>query len=38
VRPRGPGPLILFALLALASLILIGVAGSRLAALRRGHR
>jgi subtilisin family serine protease len=38
VRPRGPEPLILFALLALASLILIGVAGSRLAALRRSRR
>jgi subtilisin family serine protease len=36
VRPRGPGPLILFALLALASLVLIGVAATRLAALRRG--
>jgi subtilisin family serine protease len=35
VRPRGPGPLILFALLALVSLVLIGVAGTRLAALRR---
>jgi subtilisin family serine protease len=35
VRPRGPGPLILFALLALASLVLIGAAGARLAALRR---
>jgi len=35
VRPRGPGPLILFALLGLASLVLIGVAGSRLAALGR---
>jgi len=35
VRPRGPGPLILFALLALASLVLIGVAGARLTTLRR---
>jgi subtilisin family serine protease len=35
VRPRGPGPLILFALLALASLVLIGAAGARLTALRR---
>jgi subtilisin family serine protease len=35
VRPRGPGPLILFALLGLASLVLIGVAGARLTALRR---
>jgi subtilisin family serine protease len=35
VSPRGPGPLILFALLALASLVLIGVASTRLTALRR---
>jgi type VII secretion-associated serine protease mycosin len=35
VRPRGPGPLVLFALLALASLILAAGAGTRLAALRR---
>jgi type VII secretion-associated serine protease mycosin len=35
VRPRGPGPLILFALLGLASLVLIGVAGARLTTLRR---
>ncbi len=35
VRPRGPGPLILFALLGLASLVLIGAAGTRLTTLRR---
>jgi subtilisin family serine protease len=35
VRPRGSGPLILFALLALASLVLIGAAATRLAILRR---
>jgi subtilisin family serine protease len=35
VSPRGPGPLILFALLALASLVLIGAASARLTALRR---
>jgi subtilisin family serine protease len=38
VRPRGSGPLILFALLALASLVLIGTAGTRLAALRQSDR
>jgi subtilisin family serine protease len=38
VRPRGPGPLILFALLGLASLVLIGAAGARLTALRRSPR
>jgi subtilisin family serine protease len=37
VRPRGPGPLILFALLALVSLVLIGAASGRLTALRRSH-
>jgi subtilisin family serine protease len=37
VSPRGPGPLILFALFALASLVLIGAAGARLTALRRSH-
>jgi type VII secretion-associated serine protease mycosin len=35
VRPRGSGQLILFVLLALASLVLAGVGGTRLAALRR---
>jgi len=35
VRPRGFGQLILFALLALASSVLTGAAGTRLAALRR---
>jgi subtilisin family serine protease len=35
VRPRGSGQLVLFVLLALASLALTGVAGTRLAALRR---
>ncbi len=35
VRPRGSGPLVLFALLALTSLVLIAVAGTRLAVLRR---
>ena len=35
VRPRGPGQLVLFALLALASLVLVAVAGIRLATLRR---
>jgi subtilisin family serine protease len=38
VRPRGSGPLILFTLLALASLVLIGAAGTRLAAPRRNPR
>jgi subtilisin family serine protease len=38
VRPRGPGQLILFALLALASLLMIGAAGTRLAVLRRSPR
>jgi subtilisin family serine protease len=38
VRPRGPGQLILFALLALASLVLIGAAGTRLAVLRQSPR
>ncbi len=38
VRPRGAGPLILFALLALASLVLIVAAGARVAILRRGVR
>jgi subtilisin family serine protease len=38
VRPRGSGQLILFALLAFASLALIGVAGTRLALLRRSPR
>ena len=38
VRPRGPGQLILFALLALTSLVLIGAAGTRLAVLRRSPR
>jgi hypothetical protein len=35
VRPRGSGLLILFALLALASLVLTGAAGARLGILRR---
>ena len=35
VRPRGSGQLILFILLALASLVLIAAAGTRLAILRR---
>jgi type VII secretion-associated serine protease mycosin len=35
VRPRGAGQLVLFALLALACLVLTGTAGTRLAALRR---
>ena len=35
VRPRGPGQLVLFALLAFASLLLIGAASARLAVLRR---
>ena len=38
VRPRGSGQLALFALLALTSLVLVGAAGTRLAALRRGPR
>ena len=38
VRPRGSGQLILSALLALASLVLIGAAGTRLALLRRRPR
>jgi subtilisin family serine protease len=38
VRPRGSGQLILFALLALASLVLAGAAGTRLAILRRSPR
>jgi subtilisin family serine protease len=38
VRPRGSGPLILFTLLALASLVLTGAAGIRLADLRRRPR
>ena len=38
VRPRGAGQLILFALLALASLVLIAAAGARVAILRRGVR
>ncbi len=37
VRPRGPGQLVLFSVLALASLILTAVAGTRLAALRRAR-
>jgi hypothetical protein len=37
VRPRGSGQLILFALLALTSLVLAGAAGTRLAILRRGR-
>jgi subtilisin family serine protease len=35
VRPRGSGQLILFALLAVTSLVLAGAAGTRLAVLRR---
>jgi len=35
VRPRGSGPLILFALLALASVVLAGACGIRRSALRR---
>ena len=35
VRPRGSGQLILFALLALTSLMLIAAAATRLAVLRR---
>ena len=35
VRPRGSGQLVLFSLLALASLALIAAAGTRLAVLRR---
>ena len=35
VTPRGPGQLVLFALLAVASLALVGVAGTRLAVLGR---
>jgi subtilisin family serine protease len=35
VRPRGPGQLVLFSLLAFASLLLIGAASARLAVLRR---
>jgi len=38
VRPRGPGQLIVFALLAFASLLLIGTASTRLAVLRRSRR
>ena len=38
VGPRGVGQLILFALLALASLVLIAAAGTRVAILRRGVR
>ena len=38
VRPRGSGLLVLFALLALASLVLTGAAGTRLAVLRRANR
>jgi subtilisin family serine protease len=38
VSPRGSGELILFILLALVSLVLVGAAGSRLAALRRAGR
>jgi len=37
VRPRGSGELILFSLLALASLALIAAAGTRLAVLRRAQ-
>ena len=37
VPPRGPGPLVLFALLALASLVLTAAAGTRLALLRRAR-
>jgi hypothetical protein len=38
VRPRGSGQLVLFGLLALTSLALIVVAGTRLAILRRASR
>jgi subtilisin family serine protease len=38
VHPRGPGQLVLFALLALACLALTTAAGTRLALLRRTHR
>jgi subtilisin family serine protease len=38
VRPRGSGPLILFALLAVTSVVLAAAALSRLAILRRGGR
>ncbi len=38
VRPRGSGPLILFALLAVTSLVLAAAAVSRLATLRRSGR
>ena len=38
VGPRGAGQLVLFALLALASLVLIAAAGARVAILRRGVR
>jgi hypothetical protein len=38
VSPRGSGELVLFAMLALFSLVLVGVAGTRLAALRRGQQ
>jgi type VII secretion-associated serine protease mycosin len=38
VHPRGSGQLILFALLALASLVLTGAAGTRLTILRRSPR
>ena len=38
VSPRGSGELVLFAVLALFSLVLAGAAGTRLAALRRGQR
>ena len=38
LRPRGSGQLILFALLALASLVLAGAAGTRLTILRRSPR
>jgi subtilisin family serine protease len=38
VSPRGSGELVLFAVLALFSLVLVGVAGTRLAALRRGQQ
>jgi type VII secretion-associated serine protease mycosin len=38
VRPRGSGPLILFSLLVLASLVLTGAAGTHLAVLRRSPR
>ena len=38
VRPRGSGQLVLFGLLALASLVLIAAAGTRLAILRRANQ